>query len=82
MPDAPGLGVELNEEVVKQHLRPKSGYFEPTPEWDTHPEQRSALELIGRRGRIYFWFFLRISSSRFLRYSSYSFLSAGSFGVP
>ena len=34
VPDAPGLGVELNEEVVKQHLRPKSGYFEPTPQWD------------------------------------------------
>ena len=24
-------GVELNEEVAKQHLRPKSGYFDPTP---------------------------------------------------
>jgi len=35
VPDSPGLGVELNEEVVKQHLRPKSGYFDPTPEWDT-----------------------------------------------
>ena len=23
VPDAPGLGVELNEEVVKQHLRPE-----------------------------------------------------------
>jgi len=34
VPDAPGLGVELNEEVVKQHLGPKSGYFEPTPQWD------------------------------------------------
>ncbi len=33
--DAPGLGIELNDEVVKQHLRPDSkGYFEPTPEWD------------------------------------------------
>lgn len=34
VPDSPGLGVELNEEVAKQHLRPKSGYFDPTPEWD------------------------------------------------
>jgi L-alanine-DL-glutamate epimerase-like enolase superfamily enzyme len=34
VPDAPGLGVELNDEVVKQHLRPKSGYFDPTPQWD------------------------------------------------
>jgi L-alanine-DL-glutamate epimerase-like enolase superfamily enzyme len=34
VPDSPGLGVELNEEVVKQHLRPGSSYFAPTPEWD------------------------------------------------
>jgi L-alanine-DL-glutamate epimerase-like enolase superfamily enzyme len=34
VPDAPGLGVDLNEEAVKQHLRPDSGYFRPTPEWD------------------------------------------------
>lgn len=32
---APGLGLELNEEVVKQHLHPKDkSYFEPTPQWD------------------------------------------------
>lgn len=35
VPDSPGLGVELNEEVVRQHLRPKSGMFEPTTEWDS-----------------------------------------------
>jgi L-alanine-DL-glutamate epimerase-like enolase superfamily enzyme len=34
VPDGPGLGVDLNEEMVKQHLRPDSGYFRPTPEWD------------------------------------------------
>jgi L-alanine-DL-glutamate epimerase-like enolase superfamily enzyme len=34
VPDSPGLGVELNEEVVKQHLRPGSELFKPTPEWD------------------------------------------------
>ena len=34
VPDSPGLGVELNEAAVKQHLHPKSGYFVPTPEWD------------------------------------------------
>jgi L-alanine-DL-glutamate epimerase-like enolase superfamily enzyme len=33
--DSPGLGIELNEEEIKKHLRPDSpGYFEPTPEWD------------------------------------------------
>ena len=33
VPDRPGLGVELNEEVVKQHLF-EPGYFETTPLWD------------------------------------------------
>lgn len=33
VPDKPGLGVELNEEVAKQHLQEKE-YFLPTPEWD------------------------------------------------
>jgi L-alanine-DL-glutamate epimerase-like enolase superfamily enzyme len=33
--DSPGLGVELNDDVVKEHLEPDSGgYFEPTPEWN------------------------------------------------
>ena len=35
VPDSPGLGVELNEDVVKAHLDPEhDGYFEPTPDWD------------------------------------------------
>jgi L-alanine-DL-glutamate epimerase-like enolase superfamily enzyme len=33
VPGKPGLGVTLNDDVVKQHLR-EPGYFEPTPEWD------------------------------------------------
>jgi L-alanine-DL-glutamate epimerase-like enolase superfamily enzyme len=33
VPDAPGLGVELNEPVVKEHLR-RPGYFDPTTKWD------------------------------------------------
>jgi L-alanine-DL-glutamate epimerase-like enolase superfamily enzyme len=33
VPDRPGLGVELNEEVIRQHLL-EPGYFEPTPYWD------------------------------------------------
>ncbi|MCE5348010.1 MAG: mandelate racemase/muconate lactonizing enzyme family protein [Bacteroidales bacterium] len=33
--DSPGLGIELNEEVIKQHLNPRDKrFFEPTPEWD------------------------------------------------
>lgn len=32
---APGLGIELNEEVLKQHLHPSDKtYFEPTTQWD------------------------------------------------
>jgi L-alanine-DL-glutamate epimerase-like enolase superfamily enzyme len=34
VPEKPGLGVTLNEEVVKQHLQ-EPGYFEPTPQWNT-----------------------------------------------
>ncbi len=33
VPNGPGLGVTLNDEVVKQHLL-EPGYFEPTPEWN------------------------------------------------
>ena len=32
--DSPGLGIELNEEVMKEHLHPDApGYFEPTDGW-------------------------------------------------
>jgi len=34
VPDTPGLGITLNDEVMKQHLAPGAGYFEPTPMWD------------------------------------------------
>ena len=34
VPDRPGLGITLNEDVVRQHLAPGSDYFAPTPEWD------------------------------------------------
>ena len=33
VPDKPGLGITLNDEVMKQHLI-EPGYFEPTPQWD------------------------------------------------
>lgn len=35
VPETPGLGVELNEEVCKEHLR-VPGYFEPTPQYDKY----------------------------------------------
>ena len=35
VPDTPGLGVELNEAAVKEHIR-KGGYFEPTPQYDDY----------------------------------------------
>jgi L-alanine-DL-glutamate epimerase-like enolase superfamily enzyme len=33
VPEKPGLGVDLNLEVIAEHLR-YPGLFEPTPEWD------------------------------------------------
>lgn len=33
VPERPGLGIELNDDVVKEHLR-RPGYFEPTPMYD------------------------------------------------
>jgi len=35
VPEGPGLGVELNIEAVRANLRPPSGLFEPTDEWNT-----------------------------------------------
>jgi L-alanine-DL-glutamate epimerase-like enolase superfamily enzyme len=36
VPEGPGLGLTLNEEVVREHLVPEDrGFFEPTPEWDS-----------------------------------------------
>ena len=34
VPEKPGLGVDLNEQAIKEHLR-YPGYFEPTEEWNT-----------------------------------------------
>ena len=35
VPEAPGLGLDLNPEVIQAHLDPRDpGYFEPTTEWD------------------------------------------------
>lgn len=35
VPDTPGLGIDLNEEEMKQHLAPENkNFFAPTPEWD------------------------------------------------
>ena len=80
VPDSPGLGVELNEEVVKQHLRPKSGYFDP----DAGVGQRSAATIgPGADGRARL---LRVLLANLveplLEVLLVSFFSAGSFGVP
>lgn len=34
VPEKPGLGVTLNEDLVRQHLKPGTGFFEPTTEWN------------------------------------------------
>jgi L-alanine-DL-glutamate epimerase-like enolase superfamily enzyme len=49
VPEKPGLGVELNDEVVQKYLREpehlyKSGYFEPTPEFDQPLHWQEALD--------------------------------------
>jgi L-alanine-DL-glutamate epimerase-like enolase superfamily enzyme len=41
--DKPGLGVTLNEDVVKAHLQPGTGYFEPTPQWNQQQSRDDAL---------------------------------------
>ena len=49
VPDTPGLGIELNEEVIKEHIREASflpynpGFFEPTPMFDRPISMREAL---------------------------------------
>ena len=43
VPDKPGLGVTLNEDVVKAHLQPGTGYFEPTPQWNERQSGDDAL---------------------------------------
>ena len=36
VPETPGLGIELNEEVIREHLHPgETEYFAPTTVWDT-----------------------------------------------
>ncbi len=54
VPERPGLGVELNDEVVQKYLREpkylsKAGYFEPTPEFDQLIDRQEAIKkrLIG-----------------------------------
>jgi gluconate/galactonate dehydratase len=43
VPETPGLGFTLNEDVIREHLHPDDpGLFEPTPYWDT---ERSADRL-------------------------------------
>ena len=38
VPEGPGLGFEINEDVIKEHLVAwDQGFFEPTPEWDRVP---------------------------------------------
>jgi L-alanine-DL-glutamate epimerase-like enolase superfamily enzyme len=43
VPDTPGLGVTLNDEVCKQHLKPGTTYFEPTPMWDESQSRDDAI---------------------------------------
>ena len=35
VPEGPGLGIDLNEDVIKEHLQDGTEYFAPTEEWNT-----------------------------------------------
>jgi L-alanine-DL-glutamate epimerase-like enolase superfamily enzyme len=38
VPEGPGLGFEINEDAIKEHLVEwDQGFFEPTPQWDQAP---------------------------------------------
>ncbi len=39
----PALGVTLNDEAVKRHLKPGTAYFDPTPMWDEPQSWDDAL---------------------------------------
>jgi len=43
VPDTAGLGITLNDEEIKRHLKPGTGYFEPTPMWDEPQSWDDAL---------------------------------------
>jgi L-alanine-DL-glutamate epimerase-like enolase superfamily enzyme len=43
VPDTAGLGITLNDEEIKRHLKPGTGYFEPTPRWDEPQSWDDAL---------------------------------------
>jgi L-alanine-DL-glutamate epimerase-like enolase superfamily enzyme len=60
VPEKPGLGVELNDEVVQKYLREpkyiyKAGYFDPTPEFDQPMSKEDAVNkrMIARNGSWY-----------------------------
>ena len=43
VPDTPGLGITLNDDEMKKHLKAGTGYFEPTPMWDEKQSWDDAL---------------------------------------
>jgi hypothetical protein len=43
VPEKPGLGVTLNEEVAKGHLLPGTSFFAPTTEWDVRQSDDDML---------------------------------------
>ncbi len=44
VPDKPELGITLNEDAVRRHLAPGTGFFEPTPQWDNERSGVPSLE--------------------------------------
>ena len=51
VPDKPGLGVTLNDDAMKAHLAPGTGYFEPTPQWDKEHSWDRLWSMAPRKGK-------------------------------
>jgi L-alanine-DL-glutamate epimerase-like enolase superfamily enzyme len=43
VPETPGLGIALNDDELKRHLKPGTEYFAPTPMWDNAQSWDDAL---------------------------------------
>ena len=43
VPESPGLGVTLNDDECKKHVKPSTEYFAPTPQWDEAQSWDDAL---------------------------------------
>jgi hypothetical protein len=53
VPEAPGLGVTINEDEVKKRLHKEHpGFFEPTPQWDRDRVNDRLWSMAPRKGDV------------------------------